>query len=67
MYGYLQPPVPAGPWTGIRDGSIEGKSCIQPAFDSPDPTTGDEDCLTLSVFTPEVSFMHFCNEIWHPE
>ncbi|XP_063607613.1 juvenile hormone esterase-like [Penaeus indicus] len=42
-------PVPAGPWTGIRNGSIAtpkgpqlGESVVE----------GEEDCLYLSVYTP---------------
>ncbi|XP_047487933.1 putative inactive carboxylesterase 4 [Penaeus chinensis] len=42
-------PVPAGPWAGIRNGSIATPKCPQ-LGDS--VVEGEEDCLYLSVYTP---------------
>lgn len=46
-------PQPPEPWSGIRDATKEGSVCVH--FD---PLTrrlvGDEDCLVLNVFTPQL-------------
>jgi para-nitrobenzyl esterase len=55
------PPAPAIPWTGERDATKAGVSCIQPM--KPDGTPNDggangpmsEDCLQLNVFAPKVA------------
>lgn len=44
-----RPPEPPLTWTGIRDASRFGNVCIQINFN--DQLVGDEDCLTLNVFT----------------
>jgi para-nitrobenzyl esterase len=60
---YAAPPVgdlrwrpPQSPiaWTGTRDATKFGKSCLQPVIKNltDDMGTGDEDCLHLNVFTP---------------
>ncbi|XP_068237480.1 venom carboxylesterase-6-like isoform X2 [Palaemon carinicauda] len=45
----LQDPVPAPPWKGIRNGSVEAPLCPQQEFYI---TVGNEDCLYLNVYTP---------------
>ncbi|ROT70812.1 JHE-like carboxylesterase 1 [Penaeus vannamei] len=42
-------PVPAGPWTGVRNGSIASPKCPQLGNSA---VEGVEDCLYLSVYTP---------------
>ncbi|XP_047488287.1 juvenile hormone esterase-like isoform X2 [Penaeus chinensis] len=42
-------PVPAGPWTGVRNGSIATPKCPQLGNTT---VEGKEDCLYLSVYTP---------------
>ncbi|XP_063600828.1 juvenile hormone esterase-like [Penaeus indicus] len=42
-------PVPAGPWTGVRNGSIATPKCPQLGNAT---VEGKEDCLYLSVYTP---------------
>jgi para-nitrobenzyl esterase len=50
-------PVAAGPWTGVRDATGFGASCVQPPW-PPDsiyavhPPAFSEDCLFLNVWTP---------------
>ncbi|KAL0274566.1 UNVERIFIED_CONTAM: hypothetical protein PYX00_002667 [Menopon gallinae] len=48
----MQEPVEPLPWEGVRNATEEGFSClsVDPIFQSID---GDEDCLTLDVFTPK--------------
>ncbi|XP_054261394.1 esterase FE4-like isoform X2 [Macrosteles quadrilineatus] len=48
----FKPPVPFGPWEGVRDALKEGNDCIQKhmLFNTP---TGDEDCLYLNVYTTQ--------------
>lgn len=43
-------PVPAGPWAGVRNGSIATPKCAQLSNNS--TVQGVEDCLYLSVYTP---------------
>ena len=43
------PPEPPQPWPGVRDGSRFGAVCPQLAGQQ---VIGDEDCLTLNVWTP---------------
>ncbi|XP_064079820.1 venom carboxylesterase-6-like [Macrobrachium nipponense] len=45
----LRDPVPAFPWKGVRNGSIEAPLCPQQEFYI---TIGNEDCLYLNVYTP---------------
>jgi len=56
-------PQPPKAWTGVRDGSKWGDTCIQPsgktrpigvnqALDMPDSPAMSEDCLNLNVWTP---------------
>jgi len=46
------PPRPYGRWHGVFDASNLGNYCIQP--DGAGGTFGNEDCLTLNVFTPDL-------------
>ena len=52
------PPQPVAPWSGVRDATRPGPSCLQAApspgrqlLDMTEHTT-DEDCLYLNVWTP---------------
>jgi len=54
-----RPPEPeTACWPGVRDATAFGAKCPQleqqqgAPFDAGAPVTGDEDCLTLNVFTP---------------
>lgn len=62
FYGipYAQPPVgdlrwrsplPAQPWTGVRDASTDSEPCAQSALAI--AAFGEEDCLYLNVSTPD--------------
>ncbi|WP_425839283.1 carboxylesterase/lipase family protein [Streptomyces fractus] len=44
-----KPPRPATAWSGIRDATQKGSSCVQ---GSAEASTGSEDCLFLNVTTP---------------
>jgi para-nitrobenzyl esterase len=59
----FEPAQPPKAWTGVRDGSKWGDTCIQPsgktrgigvnqAVDMPDSPKMSEDCLNLNVWTP---------------
>lgn len=50
----FSPPAPAECWSGLREASAFGSECLQRSFleDGGTLDTGDEDCLTLNVFTP---------------
>jgi len=50
----MQPPVPVLKWNGIKDASKYGNQCGQ-LVRYTNAVTGDEDCLFLNVFVPEVS------------
>lgn len=45
-----RPPADAAAWSGVRDALAFGASCPQRSADG--GSTGDEDCLTLNVWTP---------------
>lgn len=58
-----RPPVPAAPWTGVRDGTRFGAACIQPTpygqtVYSQDIGRTSEDCLTLNVWAPSTPGPH---------
>jgi len=44
-------PVPARPWTGVREATAFGPDCPQPAR-GPVTNARSEDCLTINVATP---------------
>lgn len=46
----FRPPVAPSPWSGVRDATAFGPAC--PQLDSQGQTLGDEDCLSLNVFSP---------------
>ena len=55
-----RPPAPAPGWTGVRDADQFGSACIQPtplvqSIYSADLGRTSEDCLTLNVWTPDVT------------
>lgn len=48
-------PVPAKPWTGVRDATTFGSPCAQAVlgdWNRRDAETSQEDCLSLNVMTP---------------
>lgn len=48
-------PIPAKPWTGIRDADVYGAPCVQPdlgGWNRYDAEHGREDCLYLNVNVP---------------
>jgi para-nitrobenzyl esterase len=48
------PPKPAASWSGVRDATAFGASCIQkPPALLPEGVTESEDCLFLNVYTPQ--------------
>ena len=47
-----KPPQPALPWTGVRDASAYGHSCLQPAAKWGLVKDQAEDCLYLNVWAP---------------
>lgn len=51
------PPQKAPSWQGVRDATKKASVCMQPeSFINPETNfTGSEDCLYLSVFTPEIN------------
>ncbi|KAJ4446940.1 hypothetical protein ANN_13642 [Periplaneta americana] len=53
----FQPPQPPEPWTDVLKATKEGPDCIQRPFPEA-PTSpelvGDEDCLYLNVYTPQL-------------
>ena len=46
-------PQPPRPWTGVRDASHFGDDCMQVPYVIPTGQEVSEDCLTLSIWTPE--------------
>ncbi|KAJ4446944.1 hypothetical protein ANN_13646, partial [Periplaneta americana] len=53
----FQPPQPPEPWTGVLKATKEGPDCIQrpfPARPNSPEIVGDEDCLYLNVYTPQL-------------
>lgn len=52
----FRPPAPAPSWEGVRDASKPGPQCIQdPRADPEFGKQSDEDCLSLNVWTPEMT------------
>ncbi|GAB6030744.1 hypothetical protein CHUAL_007595 [Chamberlinius hualienensis] len=51
----FQEAVPASPWTGVLDATKDAPPCLQypVQFHKPLEIFGQEDCLTLNVYTPE--------------
>ena len=46
-----RPPVAAGAWEGVRDGTVDAEECWQNQMDNPAINVGSEDCLYVNVFT----------------
>lgn len=49
----FEPPQKPDNWTGVWDGEDYGKKCIQWSTYEKE-VDGDENCLTINVFTPKV-------------
>ncbi|XP_049814167.1 juvenile hormone esterase-like isoform X3 [Schistocerca nitens] len=48
-------PVPAEPWQGVRDATVEAPMCTQKNYFLEQPVVaGQEDCLYLNVYTPRL-------------
>lgn len=57
IYGFFQDPVPAGPWDGVLNATTEPPACMQKnlfSYKSCEVLFGQEDCLYLNVYTPQV-------------
>lgn len=53
LLNLTQAPEPEEPWMGVRSALRDGHLC--PQFDiATGKPTGDEDCLTLNIYTPKV-------------
>ncbi|KAJ9581386.1 hypothetical protein L9F63_023436 [Diploptera punctata] len=56
----FQEPVPAEPWPGVWNASVPGSMCLQwmrihpHNYGKHQHLTGDEDCLFLNVYTPQL-------------
>jgi para-nitrobenzyl esterase len=58
-----QPPQAPQPWTQVRDASLPGSACPQPAsFFGPGST--DEDCLYLNVYAPQSDAQRLPVIVW---
>jgi carboxylesterase type B len=53
-FTFFQEPVPLPAWEGIMDGSVDGSVCPQLHI-ATNNVIGSEDCLSLNIFTPDVS------------
>ncbi|XP_050297427.1 juvenile hormone esterase-like [Anthonomus grandis grandis] len=53
----FQAPQPTEPWSGVRDATKEGNSCVYMNYFSyyPEPGPQDEDCLYVNVYTPTLN------------
>lgn len=51
----FQPPQPPAPWDGVRSAKCHGNICYQFNFLTRMREKGDEDCLYLNVYTPNMS------------
>lgn len=49
----MQAPRPREPWSGIYDATAPGPCCPQKSL-SNGQVIGEEDCLTLNVYTPRL-------------
>eukprot|EP00096_Caligus_rogercresseyi_P009551 TRINITY_DN3254_c0_g1_i1.p1 TRINITY_DN3254_c0_g1~~TRINITY_DN3254_c0_g1_i1.p1 ORF type:complete len:648 (+),score=149.39 TRINITY_DN3254_c0_g1_i1:255-2198(+) len=50
----FKPPVPFPRWDGIREAKHNGHYCPQHMYYKPDVWIGEEDCLWVNVFTPDL-------------
>ncbi|XP_033212485.1 venom carboxylesterase-6-like [Belonocnema kinseyi] len=52
----FEPPKPAAPWTKVLFAKKDPKICTQrDVFTNQEEVVGDEDCLYLNVYTPQIS------------
>jgi hypothetical protein len=58
-YSCVQSPQAAGPWDGVLDATRTAPKCIQRnIFIFEEEVSGEEDCLYLNVYTPQVSIRY---------
>lgn len=51
----FKPPVPHPGWEGIRNASSHGGVCLGPGYLVPGVVEGQEDCLYLNVYSPDLN------------
>jgi hypothetical protein len=63
-----QAPHPPQPWSDVLNATQDGPLCMQKNYLEPNPTVqGQEDCLYLNVYTPDVSnrFSYWAESLPH--
>lgn len=54
---YFKAPQPPDSWEGVRDATVEGNPCYSRHIGL-NIIVGDENCLFLNVYTPEVTKLY---------
>ena len=53
-FNIIKDPVPANSWGTLINGSKEAPTCLQYNLFAPGFVFGQEDCLYLNIYTPQV-------------